>query len=73
MTSTDCDNCPSNNVTVRELIGLLEKFDPEASVLVDQGLCRPPVVRPFNGSADVVLISTTARHWVKPRRQGDVK
>ena len=69
---TDCTHCPSNNVTVRELIGLLEKFDPEASVLVDP-FCRPPVVRPFNGSTEVVLIGSTAAHWVDPRRQGDVK
>lgn len=58
----------SNNVTVKELIDILKQFDPEASVLVDQGLCRPPTVRAFNGSADVVLISATTASWVDPRR-----
>ena len=57
MTVTDSTIYPKN-VTVKELIKLLEKFDPEARVLVDQGLCRPPIVAAFNGRTDVVLIGT---------------
>jgi len=46
-------------MTVREVITLLEKFDPEARVLVTgSGLCKPPHVGPFNGRTDTVLIGT---------------
>lgn len=46
-----------HKITVREVIQLLEKQDPEAIVLVTgSGLCKPAHVGLLNGRKDEVLI-----------------